>query len=127
MAGLFLMSRLLFQYISLCSTQRPAYAIHAFLTTTISATHSKFDIGRFTHPVLSQNELAQGSRMGIDTWADTDCAGKHVYVEEFVVDKYVTAGGFRAVVHMHVSAYRGVSTYQKQAMTSDLPSPLWLK
>jgi hypothetical protein len=36
--------------------------------------------------------------MGIDTWADTNCAGKHVYVEEFVVDKYVTGGCFSSLL-----------------------------
>ena len=41
-------------------------------------------------------EHQRGTRLGIDTWADTNCAGKHAYVEEFVVDKFVTAGGFSA-------------------------------
>ena len=32
--------------------------------------------------------------MGIDTWADTCCAGKHSYVQEFIDGKTVTASGF---------------------------------
>ena len=35
-------------------------------------------------------------RLKIDSWVDTSCAGKYVYVEEFVVDKFVIAGGFSA-------------------------------
>ena len=32
--------------------------------------------------------------MGIDSWADTCCAGKHCYVEEFIEGKVVNATGF---------------------------------
>ena len=96
MAGLFLISRLLFQRISYRTTCTPTYAVSAFLTTTISATRSSFDIESFVHPTLTPKEHQNGSRLGIDSWADTNCAGKHAYVEEFVVDKFVTAGGFSA-------------------------------
>ena len=48
----------------------------------------------FKHPRLSQEELDQGGRLGIDSWADTGCSGKHAYVEEFVIGRTVTATGF---------------------------------
>jgi hypothetical protein len=48
------------------------------------------------HPTLTANEHQRGTRLGIDSWADTNCAGKHAFVEEFVVEKFVTAGGFSA-------------------------------
>ncbi|GFH50586.1 hypothetical protein CTEN210_07062 [Chaetoceros tenuissimus] len=86
----------LFWELLLCSTCTPTYAIQAFITTTISATRSSFDIESFVHPTLTANEHQRGTRLGIDSWADTNCAGKHAFVEEFVVDKFVTAGGFSA-------------------------------
>ena len=48
----------------------------------------------FRHPVLSATEHENGSRLGIDSWADTCCAGKHCYVQEFIEGKTVTASGF---------------------------------
>ena len=38
--------------------------------------------------------MEEGTCLGIDSWADTSCAGKHAYVEEFVVGKFVNASGF---------------------------------
>ena len=96
MAGLFLLSRRLFQGLLLRSTYTPTYVVRAFLTTTISATRSSFDFESFVHPTLTPLEHQRGTRLGIDSWADTNCAGKHAFVEEFVVDKFVTAGGFSA-------------------------------
>ncbi|GFH50714.1 hypothetical protein CTEN210_07190 [Chaetoceros tenuissimus] len=70
--------------------------VRAFITTKISAARTSFDIESFVHPNLTSLEHQRGTRLGIDSWADTNCAGKHAYVEEFVVDKFVTAGGFSA-------------------------------
>ena len=39
-------------------------------------------------------ELDNGCKLGIDSWPDTACAGKHAFVEEFVAGKSVTATGF---------------------------------
>ena len=36
----------------------------------------------------------QGGRLGINSWADTVCAGRHAYVEESVVDKLIMVSGF---------------------------------
>ena len=46
------------------------------------------------HPKLSQEEKNLGGRLGIDSWVDTGCLGKHAYVEEFVVGRIVSAIGF---------------------------------
>ena len=41
---------------------------------------------------------SNGCKLGIDTWVDTCCAGKHAFVEEFVVGKTVTATGFTSTL-----------------------------
>ena len=50
----------------------------------------------FKHPKLSDRELKVGSKLGLDTWADTGCSGRHAYVEEFILGKTITAMGFSA-------------------------------
>lgn len=92
--GLFLLSRRLFWGLLLRSTCTPTYTIRAFITTKIFAARTSFNIESFVHPNLTPLEHQRGTRLGIDSWADTNCAGKHAFVEEFVVDKFVTAGGF---------------------------------
>ena len=59
----------------------------------ISWTQTK-ENSTFRHPVLNKDETKQGCRLGIDSWADTSCSGKHAYVEEFIEGKNVTASGF---------------------------------
>ena len=48
----------------------------------------------FRHPTLTDEEMRLGCRLGIDSWADTSCAGKHAHVLEFVEGRTVTAHGF---------------------------------
>ena len=48
----------------------------------------------FRHPILSDQELCLGCRLGIDSWADTSCAACHTHVLEFVEGRTVTAHGF---------------------------------
>ena len=43
-------------------------------------------------------ELDNGCKLGIDSWADTACAGKHAFVEEFVAGKSVTVTGFTSAL-----------------------------
>ena len=38
--------------------------------------------------------MRNGCRLGIDSWADTSCAGKHAHVLEFIDGRTVTARGF---------------------------------
>ena len=47
---------------------------------------------------LNQNELNKGCMMGIDSWADTCCLGKHAYVREFIEGKTVSASGFTSTL-----------------------------
>ena len=51
-------------------------------------------INNFRHPKLSKEEPRNGCRLGLETWADTGCVGKHAYVEELIIGKTVTAMGF---------------------------------
>lgn len=48
----------------------------------------------FRHPKLTNQEMRLGCRLGIDSWADTCCSGKHARVIEFVDGRSVTANGF---------------------------------
>ena len=56
----------------------------------IGASHSD----TFRHPPLTDNEHNNGTRLGIDSFADTSCAGKFAFVEEFIEGKTVSASGF---------------------------------
>ena len=51
-------------------------------------------INDFRHPKLSREELRNGCKLGLDTWADIGCEGKHAYVEEFIIGKTVIAMSF---------------------------------
>ena len=44
--------------------------------------------------VLTKEELDEGCKLGIDSWADTCCIGRHGYVNSFLEGKTVTARGF---------------------------------
>jgi hypothetical protein len=55
---------------------------------------SSFDTEAFVHPPLSYEESQFGTKLGLDTWADTGCSGKHAFVEEFIEGRTVTATGF---------------------------------
>ena len=70
-----------------------SFNISSLVTTIAKATTSHYT-SNFRHPILSAAEHANGARLGIDSWADTCCAGKHCYVQEFVEGKTVTASGF---------------------------------
>ena len=63
-------------------------AYHIYITV------AKSNASTFRHPVLSDSEHAEGYKLGIDSWADTCCADKHEFVEEFIEGKTVTATGF---------------------------------
>ena len=49
---------------------------------------------QFRHQELYKEEILKGCCLGIDSWDDTGCAGKHVYVEEFISGRTVNAIGF---------------------------------
>jgi len=53
------------------------------------------DPTKFKHPSLSRKEHEQGAHLGIDSYADTSCAGRHTHVIKFLEDLTVsTATGF---------------------------------
>ena len=66
----------------------------SMITSRIAKTVTNANADTFRHPILSDEDHNEGCKLGIDTWADTCCAGKHAYVEEFVEGKTVTATGF---------------------------------
>lgn len=70
--------------------------INAIVTQISKTTSSR--TGVFRHPILTTEEHNNGCRLGIDSWADTCCAGKHCYVQEFVEGKTVTASGFTSTL-----------------------------
>ena len=64
------------------------------LHSHVAKTQTSFHIDSFRHPLLSDDDLHNGTKLGIDSWADTGCAGRHAYVEEFIIGQSVTASGF---------------------------------
>ena len=63
------------------------------LQSSISSTRTHYG-DSFRHPQLNGNELAEGCKLGIDSYADTSCSGKHAYVEEFIEGASVTTTSF---------------------------------
>ena len=68
--------------------------LHAVLSTIVTLATATFNPDAFVHPQLTDDEHNSGSRLGLDSWADTACAGKHAFVEEFVMGRFITAKGF---------------------------------
>ena len=65
------------------------------ITSTISRANTKsLNISTFRHPTLTNEQHVNGCKLGIDTWVDTNCAGHHAFVEEFIIGKTVNATGF---------------------------------
>ena len=82
----------LWQFFHPLVTTGNSFMISLVQTSIIARARS--DPSSFCHPCLSDDEMKQGCKLGIDSWADTCCAGKHCYVEEFVEGKVVHATGF---------------------------------
>jgi len=75
-----------------CVAHHTISTIHAIYKSV--ASHSISATRTFRHPILSTDEYIQGCRLGIDSMADTGCAGKHACVIEFLEGKTVTAYGY---------------------------------
>ena len=69
-------------------------SIGAVFSQMIAKASRSHSLDNLHHPVLTSAEHTSGCHLGIDTWADTMCSGKHAFVEEFVEGKSVTATGF---------------------------------
>ena len=61
---------------------------------TIRKVKTDYSYNTFRHPELLKEELGLGCKLGLESWADTGCAGKHAHVEEVVLGKTVIATGF---------------------------------
>ena len=68
--------------------------IASLLSNIFKSQTKSFNIDTFKHPHLSDDELFNGTRLGIDSWADSCCAGQHAFVESFVEGKFINATGF---------------------------------
>ena len=60
----------------------------------IAKTSTQVNHDQLRHHKLSKGELLEGCRLGIDSWANTVCASKHAYAEEFIFGRTVNATGF---------------------------------
>ena len=61
---------------------------------TIREVKTIYSYDTFRHPELLKEMLRLGCKLGLDSWADIGCVGRHVHVEEFVLGQTVTATGF---------------------------------
>ncbi len=69
--------------------------VRMFITSAIASSFiNSTNSESFKQARLNQNDMYNGCRMAFDSGADTCCAGRHAYVEEFVEGKTVTAHGF---------------------------------
>ena len=71
----------------------------------------------FVPPILSNDEMTTGCRLGFDTWADTTCSGRHAHVVSFVDNKIVNAEGFAS----NLGSLRNLSI-ANVAYAFDMPS-----
>ena len=46
------------------------------------------------HIQLTKEEMLNGCKLGLDSWADTSCVGRHAHIDTYVDGKSVTASGF---------------------------------
>ena len=89
MAGWNLLSLLSFH-----KQRKACISVFHTIIAKAGSTPSAYSLDTFHHPQLTQQEHSFGCKLGIDSWADTCCAGKHAFVEEFVEGKIVNATGF---------------------------------
>jgi hypothetical protein len=61
-------------------------SIHKSARVSASSTSYKIN--------LSPDEMKDGCKLGIDSWADMCCVGKHAHIDSYVDGKTVTAKGF---------------------------------
>ena len=72
--------------------------IHVYLKAVIVSTRIHLKSIYFRHLSLSEEEFKSWCRLGLDSWADTGCPGKHAYVDEFVEVKSVNITGFASAL-----------------------------
>ena len=84
----------LFNYLLHTPVRVPKVSLSDLHTFVIGKSSFQPQMETFRHPVLTPSELHDGCRMGINTWSDTSCAGRHAHVVEFIEGSLVTATGF---------------------------------
>ena len=85
-------------YITFQTTTKVNHTISSFTSRRlISSNSSKIQ----PNPVLTSTKLNQGCRLGLDSHADTSCAGRHVRVLEHVQ-------GRECIVHPFHGSYRPI-------------------
>ena len=67
---------------------KPSRRISSFHTTISRVV---FNATSFTHPQLNEEEMRNGCRLGIDSFADTCVAGRHAHVISFIEGKEISA------------------------------------
>ena len=60
------------------------------MISVIAATGSSINSGYFHQPTLPKDEILNRLSLGIDSWTDISCSGKHSYVDEFMYRKTLT-------------------------------------
>ena len=65
----------------------------ASFESVIASTSHHYKSTYFCHPFLSEDEIKSGCILGLDSWADTGCSGKHAYIGGFVEGKSVSVTG----------------------------------
>ena len=84
----------LFKYPLHTPVHVPKVSVSDLHTLVIGKSSFQPQMDNFRHPVLTPFELHDGCRMGIDTWDDTSCAGRHAHIVELVEGSLFTATGF---------------------------------
>ena len=49
------------------------------------ASSQSFNTDKFRHTTLTKTEWMNGVRLGIDTWVDTTCAGRHAMLKNLLL------------------------------------------
>ena len=66
------------------------------------------------HPQLSPQQLQEGSRLGIDTHADTSCAGAHVRILEYINGASYNVSPFQGPAIQNVHMINGIVAVDKE-------------
>ena len=61
--------------------------IYILPLTRYKQPEASVDLVLLTPPIISsKEEITNSCKLGLDTWADIGCSGKHTYVKEFLIE-----------------------------------------
>ena len=83
--------RLFLSVASLFSHTQTVTTINHFHTAISRISKTTTSNDHFSHPILSQEDMKNGCKLGIDSYADTSVAGRHAHVVEFIEGKQISA------------------------------------